>query len=54
MAVDARLTLKLLITERGYRNAVIMVIPAFFAIIAIMIVLVAPGAVKMVSVLSGG
>jgi pilus assembly protein TadC len=53
MAADARTTIKLLITERGYRNAVLMVIPAFFAIIAIMIVLIAPAAVKMVGVLGG-
>jgi hypothetical protein len=53
MAADARLSAKLVIAERGYKNAVLMVIPAFFAIIAIMIILVAPGAVKMISVIGG-
>ncbi|HKZ86620.1 MAG TPA: type II secretion system F family protein [Anaerolineae bacterium] len=51
MAGDARITTRLLITERGYKNAVLMVIPAFFAIIAITIILIAPGAVKMLGVL---
>ncbi len=54
MAADARLSAKLVIAERGYKNAVLMVIPAFFAIIAIMIILIAPGAVKMISVIGGG
>lgn len=53
MASDARLSAKLVIAERGYQNAVLMVIPAFFAIIAIMIILVAPGAVRMASVIGG-
>ena len=53
MAADARLSAKLVIAERGYKNAVLMVIPAFFAIIAIMLILVAPGAVKMLSVIGG-
>lgn len=47
MAVDARVRIKLVITERGYKNAVLMVIPAFFAIIATIIILIAPGAVRM-------
>jgi hypothetical protein len=54
MARDARIDIRLMITERGYKNAVKMVIPAFFAIIATTIILVAPGAVQMVSVLMGG
>ncbi len=49
MANDARINLRLLITERGYKNAVLMVIPAFFAIIAIVLILIGPGAVRMVS-----
>lgn len=53
MAADARLSARNVIAERGYKNAVLMVIPAFFAIIAIMIILVAPGAVKMISVIGG-
>jgi pilus assembly protein TadC len=53
MANDARISMRLLITERGYKNAVLMVIPAFFAIVAIVIILIAPGAVRMVSVLGG-
>lgn len=53
MAQDARVSIRLLITERGYRNAVMMVIPAFFAIIAIAIILIGPGAVRMVAVMGG-
>lgn len=53
MAEDARVRIKLLLTERGYKNAVLMVIPAFFAIIAIAIVLVGPGAVQMMMALGG-
>jgi hypothetical protein len=49
MANDARINLRLLITERGYKNAVLMVIPAFFAIIAIVLILIGPSAVRMVS-----
>ncbi len=54
MAQDARASIRHLITERGYRNAVMMVVPAFLAIIAITIVLIAPGVVRMVGVLGGG
>lgn len=53
MAQDARLSIRLLITERGYRNAVMMVIPAFFAIIAIALILIGPGATRMVAVMGG-
>ncbi|MDR7427991.1 MAG: type II secretion system F family protein [Armatimonadota bacterium] len=53
MAQDARHTIRLLIAERGYRNAVYMVIPAFFAIIAIAVILIGPGAVRMLAVLGG-
>jgi pilus assembly protein TadC len=54
MAVDARITARQVIAERGYKNAVLMVLPAFFAILAIMIILVAPGAVQMISALGAG
>lgn len=53
MAQDARHTIRLLMAERGYRNAVYMVIPAFFAIIAIAVILIGPGAVRMLAVLGG-
>jgi len=51
MADDARTNIRLVLTERGYKNAVLMVIPAFLAIIAIAMTLIAPGAVQMVSAL---
>jgi len=51
MAGDARMRIRLLITERGYRNAVLMVIPSFFAIVATMMVLMAPGALRMLFLL---
>lgn len=51
MASDARIAARMLIAERGYKNAVLMVLPAFFAIIAIVIILIAPGAVRMVGLL---
>ena len=54
MAIDARITARQVIAERGYKNAVLMVLPAFFAILAIMIILVAPGAVQMISALGAG
>lgn len=53
MAKDARHRIKILLTERGYKNAVLMVIPAFFAIVAIALVLIAPGGVQMLQVLGG-
>jgi len=53
MAGDARKRIKLLITERGYKNAVMMVIPTFFALIAITLILIAPGAVMMMQSLGG-
>jgi Flp pilus assembly protein TadB len=53
MAQDARINIRLTLTERGYKNAVMMVIPAFFAIVAIALILIAPGAVQMMSVLGG-
>lgn len=53
MAADARVSIRLLITERGYKNAVLMVIPAFLSITAATIVLVGPGAVRMINVLAG-
>lgn len=53
MAKDARHRIKILLTERGYKNAVLMVIPAFFAIVAIALILIAPGGVQMLQVLGG-
>lgn len=53
MANDARIRIRLLLTERGYKNAVWMVVPAFFAIIAIALILVAPGAAMMLLALGG-
>jgi len=53
MSQDARIRIRLILTERGYKNAVMMVIPAFFAIIAIALILIAPGAVQMMQVLGG-
>jgi tight adherence protein B len=53
MSQDARVRIRLLLTERGYKNAVLMVIPAFFAIIAIALILIAPGGVQMIQVLGG-
>jgi Flp pilus assembly protein TadB len=53
MAQDARERIKNLLMERGYKNAVLMVIPAFFAIVAIALVLIAPGGVQMLQVLGG-
>ncbi len=53
MAVEARTRIRLVITERGYKNAVMMVIPAFFAIIAIALILIAPGAAQMLWILGG-
>jgi len=51
MAGDARIRIRLVITERGYKNAVLMVVPAFFAIIATVIILIAPGASRMMFVM---
>lgn len=53
MAADARTRIRLRITERGYQNAVLMVIPAFLAIIAISLVLLGPGMMRMLGVLGG-
>ena len=53
MSNDARIRIKLLLTERGYKNAVLMVLPAFFAIIAITLILIAPGGAQMLQVLGG-
>lgn len=53
MAADARINIRLLITERGYRNAVTMVIPAFFAILAMTMILIAPGGTRMIAVIGG-
>jgi tight adherence protein C len=47
MAQDARTRVRNVITERGYRNAVLMILPAFLALVAAGIVLIAPGAAQM-------
>jgi hypothetical protein len=49
MAHDARETIKLLLTERGYRNTTLMVIPASLAVLAVIIVLLAPGMARLLS-----
>ncbi len=53
MAADARIRIGNVITERGYQNAVLMVIPAFLAIVAATIIIIGPGAVRMVGVMQG-
>ena len=42
------------ITARGYRNTVLMIVPAFFAILATLLVLAAPGALRAFSTLGAG
>jgi hypothetical protein len=49
MAADARSNVKTVLTERGFRNAVLMVFPTFLAIVASGIVLIGPGAVRMMT-----
>lgn len=49
MAHDARETIKILLTERGYRNTTLMVIPAGLAILAVIIVLLAPGMARLLN-----
>ena len=49
MAHDARETIKILLTERGYRNTTLMVIPAGLAILAVIIVLLAPGMSRLLN-----
>jgi len=53
MSEEARVRIRLLITERGHKNGVLMVVPALFALIGITLVLIAPGAVQMLWVLGG-
>lgn len=53
MAADARTNVKNLITKRGYENAAWMIAPAFLAILATAMLLIAPGAAKMMMALSG-
>ena len=52
MAGDARIRIRLLITERGHRNSILMVIPAFFAIVAMTIVLIGPGISRLTLMLA--
>jgi hypothetical protein len=49
MAQDARQTLKVLLLERGHRNTTLMVIPAGLAILAVIIVLLAPGMARLLN-----
>ncbi len=49
MAADARSNVKTALIERGYQNAVTMVFPMFLAIVASGIVLIAPGAARMMT-----
>lgn len=53
MAQDARVNIRHLITERGYKNAVWMIVPGFFAIVASAVILIGPGAVRMFALLAG-
>jgi pilus assembly protein TadC len=49
MAHDARETIKIVLTERGYRNTTLMVVPAGLAILAVIFVLLAPGMARLLS-----
>jgi pilus assembly protein TadC len=52
LAEELRTELIQRITARGYRNTVLMIVPAFFAIVATLLVLAAPGAMRAFSSLS--
>jgi len=54
MAQDARINARVVIAERGNRNTTLMVIPAFFAILAVLIVLIGPGFATIVSAFMNG
>jgi tight adherence protein C len=54
LAEELRAELIQRITARGYRNTVLMIVPAFFAIVATLLVLAAPGAVRAFYSLSTG
>ncbi len=54
LAEELRAELTQRITARGYRNTVLMIVPAFFAILATLLVLAAPGALRAFASLSSG
>ena len=53
LAGEMREETKRRITERGYRNTILMVVPAGLAILASMLVLAAPGFARMVQTFAG-
>jgi pilus assembly protein TadC len=54
LAEELRAELTQRITARGYRNTVLMIVPAFFAILATLLVLAAPGALRAFASLGSG
>jgi len=54
LATELRAELTQRITARGYRNTVLMIVPAFFAILATLLVLAAPGALRAFASLGSG
>lgn len=54
LAAELRAELTQRITARGYRNTVLMIVPAFFAILATLLVLAAPGALRAFTSLGSG
>jgi pilus assembly protein TadC len=54
LAEELRAELTQRITARGYRNTVLMIVPAFFAILATLLVLAAPGALRAFANLGAG
>ncbi len=54
LAEELRAELTQRITARGYRNTVLMIVPAFFAILATLLVLAAPGALRAFASLGAG
>jgi tight adherence protein C len=54
LAAELRAELTQRITARGYRNTVLMIVPAFFAILATLLVLAAPGALRAFASLGTG
>jgi Flp pilus assembly protein TadB len=54
LAEELREELNRRITARGYRNTVLMIIPAFFAIVASLLILAAPGVLRIFNALGAG
>ena len=54
LAAELREELTQRITARGYRNTVLMIVPAFLAILATLLVLAAPGALRAFASLGTG